>query len=194
MNTTRPYAMRVRADSANATRERILESAVAELWRRRGSEVRLEDVATRAGVTVQTVLRVFGRRSDLLASAATRFRDRIIEQRESAALGDIGGTISALFDHYEDMGDFVIRNLAEEGAIPELHEWLQEGRRAHRQSMGRQFAPQIAGRADGALVLDALVIACDVYTWKLLRRDARRSRPDAEACVRLMVSRILEAR
>jgi AcrR family transcriptional regulator len=184
--------MRVRADSANATRERILESAVAELWRRRGSEVRLEDVAARAGVTVQTVLRIFGRRSALLASASTQLRDRILEQRESAAPGDIAGTITALFDHYEDMGDFVIRNLAEEEALPELREWLEQGRRAHRQSMQRQFAPQLAGRQDRVL-LDALVIACDVYTWKLLRRDAGRTRPDAEACVRFIVSRILEA-
>jgi AcrR family transcriptional regulator len=184
--------MRVRADSANATRERILESAVAELWRRRGSEVRLEDVAARAGVTVQTVLRIFGRRSALLASASTQLRDRILEQRESAAPGDIAGTITALFDHYEDMGDFVIRNLAEEDALPELREWLEQGRRAHRQSMQRQFAPQLGGRQDRVL-LDALVIACDVYTWKLLRRDAGRSRGGAEACVRFMVSRILEA-
>ena len=194
MKASRPYSMRVRAESANATRERILESTVEELWRRRGSEIRLEDVATRAAVTVQTVLRVFGRRSALLASASTRFRDRILEQRESAAPGDVAGTIAALFDHYEDMGDFVIRNLAEEDALPELRGWLQLGRRAHRQSMQRQFAPQLAGREDGALLLDALVIACDVYTWKLLRRDAGRSRLDAEACVRFMVSRILEAR
>ena len=194
MKVSRPYSMGVRADAATATRERILESAVEELWRRRASEVRLEDVAARAGVTVQTVLRIFGRRSNLLTSASTRFRDRILEQRESAAPGDIAGTISALFDHYEDMGDFVIRNLAEEAALPELSEWLEQGRRAHRQSMQRQFAPQLAGRDDAALLLDALVIACDAYTWKLLRRDAGRSRLDAEGCVRFIVSRILEAR
>ena len=28
------------------------------------------------------------------------------------------GTVRALFDHYEEMGDFVIRNLAEEGQGP----------------------------------------------------------------------------
>lgn len=185
--------MGVRADSARATRERILEFTVDELWQRRGSEVRLENVASRSGVTVQTVLRIFGRRSDLLAEASTQFRDRIIEQRQSAAPGDVAGTITALFEHYEDMGDFVIRNLAEEAALPELHDWLQQGRLAHRQSMERQFGPQLAGRADGTLMLDALVIACDVYTWKLLRRDAGRSRADAEACVQFMVTRILEA-
>ena len=193
MKATRPYSMRIRADSADATRARILDSAVDELWRRRGSEVRLEDVATGAGVTVQTVLRIFGRRSDLLASASTQFRDRILEQRESAEPGDVAGTITALFDHYEEMGDFVIRNLAEEEILPELREWLEQGRQAHRQSMEHQFGPQLAGRGDRALLLDALVIACDVYTWKLLRRDARRSRDDAEACVRFLVSRILEA-
>ena len=193
MKATRPYVMRVRADSTDATRQRILDAAVDGLWRRQPSEVRLEDVATAAGVTVQTVLRVFGNKSDLLASASAQLRDRIVEQRESAAPGDIVGTVSALFDHYEDMGDFVIRNLADEEALPELRDMLQEGRRVHRRSMQRQFAPQLAGHADdGGLLLDALVIACDVYTWKLLRRDAGKSRDDAEASVRFMVSRILE--
>ena len=192
MKATRPYLMRVRADSSDATRQRILDAAVDGLWRRRASEVRLEDVATAAGVTVQTVLRIFGRKSALLASASTQLQDRILEQRESAAPGDLVGTISALFDHYEDMGDFVIRNLADEAVLPELRGWLEQGRRAHRQSMQRQFAPQLAREEDRGLLLDALVIACDVYTWKLLRRDAGRSRDDAEACVRFIVSRILE--
>jgi AcrR family transcriptional regulator len=192
MKATRPYLMRVRADSIDATRQRILDAAVEALWRRRASEVRLEDVAIAARVTVQTVLRIFGRKSGLMASASAQLRDRIVEQRASAAPGDLAGTVSALFDHYEDMGDFVIRNLADEEALPQLHGWLQEGRRAHRRSMQRQFAPQLVGREDEAALLDALVIACDVYTWKLLRRDAGRSRDDAEACVRFMVSRILE--
>ena len=192
MKVTRPYVMRVRADSIDATHQRILDAAVAGLWGRRASEIRLEDVAADAGVTVQTVLRIFGRKSDLLASASTQLRERILEQRESAAPGDLPGTISALFDHYEDMGDFVIRNLADEEVLPELRAALEQGRQAHRQSMERQFGPQLARAADRRVLLDALVIACDVYSWKLLRRDAGRSRDDAEACVRFMVSRILE--
>ena len=48
-------------------------------------------------------------KSALMASASTQLRDRILEQRESAAPGDLAGTVSALFDHYEDMGDFIIR-------------------------------------------------------------------------------------
>jgi AcrR family transcriptional regulator len=193
MKATRPYVMRARAESADGTRRRILDAAVDQLMEQRVSEVRLEDVAARAAVTVQTVLRIFGRKSDLLESALEPLRDRIVTQRESAKPGDVEGTISALFDHYEQMGDFVVRNLADEQSVPELREWLERGRKTHRRSVQRQFAPQLAGRDDRKPVLDCLVVACDVYTWKLLRRDAARSRKEAEARVRLMVDRILEA-
>jgi AcrR family transcriptional regulator len=192
MKSSRPYLMRARAESADSTRQRILDAAVDELWERRASDVRLEDMAGRAGVTVQTVLRIFGSKPDLMELALEPLRDRILRQRESADPGDVQGTISALFDHYEHMGDFVIRSLADEQDLPELREWLEQGRKAHRQSMQRQFAPQLAELEDQKLTLDCLVIACDVYTWKLLRRDARRSRKEAEACVRLLVSKILE--
>ena len=193
MKAIRPYVMRARAESADRTRQRILEATGNELWERRVSEVRLEDVAARAEVTVQTVLRIFGSKSDLVELALEPVRRRIMRQRESAEPGDIEGTISALFDHYEQMGDFVIRSLAEEQKLPELRESLERGRKAHRRSIQRQFAPQLAGREDKKLVLDCLVVACDVYTWKLLRRDAARNRSEAEACVRHLVSRILEA-
>jgi AcrR family transcriptional regulator len=193
MKATRPYVMRARAEAAEGTRQRILDAAVEEIWTRPVTEVRLDDVAARAEVTVQTVLRIYGSKSDLLELALEPVRDRILRQRESAEPGDVEGTISALFDHYEQMGDFVIRNLAQEQMHPELREWLERGRKVHRQSMQRQFAPQLAGREDKKLVLDCLVVACDVYTWKLLRRDAARSRKEAEACVRHLVSRILEA-
>jgi AcrR family transcriptional regulator len=189
----RSYVMRARAESAEGTRHRILEAAVEELWERRVSEVRLEDVAARAEVTVQTVLRIFGSKSDLLELALQPLRARILGQRESAEPGDVEGTLSGLVDHYEQMGDFVVRNLAEEQELPELRKWLQGVRKAHRRSVQRQFAPQLAGRADKKLLLDCLAVACDVYTWKLLRRDTGRSRREVEACVRRLVGRILEA-
>lgn len=192
MKATRAYVMRARAESAESTRQRILESAVEELWRCPVSQVRLEIVATRAQVSVQTVLRIFGSRSSLLESALEPLRDRILLVREAARPGDVASTISALFDHYEEMGDFVIHNLAEEQDLPELLGWLKQGREVHRQSLERQFAPQLRGRSDKKLVLDCLVVACDVYTWKVLRRDAGRGRKAAETCVRHMVNRVLE--
>jgi AcrR family transcriptional regulator len=192
MKSARQYTMVARAESAEETRRRVLAAAVDEVWRHRVADVRLQDVAAKSGVTTQTVLRLFGTRSQLLDAALEAMRDRIMEQRGSASPGDISATVTALFDHYEDMGDFVIRNLAEEHAHPELADWLERGRAAHRQSMERQFGPWLAGRNDRALLVDCLVVACDVYTWKLLRRDLRKSRKDAEACVRRSVNAILE--
>jgi AcrR family transcriptional regulator len=195
MKVKRAYVMRARAESSDATRRRILDAAVAELWGHRLSDVRLESIAARAEVTVQTVLRVFGSKSDLLDVAIEALRERIRRQRESAEPGDIEGTLAALFDHYEEMGDFVVRSLADEATVPELRDWLDAGRRVHRLSMRRQFAPQLAGHAGAERKerLDCLVAACDVYTWKLLRRDLGRSRQDAQACVRRTVIGILEA-
>jgi len=193
MKKRRAYVMRARAITAETTRQRILDAAVAEVWNRRMTEVRLEDVAGRAEVTVQTILRVFGTRARLIDLACEAAGARIRQQREVASPGDIAGTIKALYDHYEDMGDFVIRNLAEEDQVPELKEWLMHGRKVHRRSMQRQFASWLEARESSQRreLLDCLVAACDVYTWKLLRRDMGRSRMEAEARVQTMVSSIL---
>src|SRR4030081_2425776 len=128
MKATRPYVMRARAEAAKGTRQRILDAAVEELWTRPVSEVHLEDVAARAEVTVQTVLRIYGSKSKLLELALRPLREEIMRERETAQPGDVDGTIAALFDHYEKMGDFVIRNLAEEQTLPELGEMLESGR------------------------------------------------------------------
>ena len=186
--------MRARAASASSTKQRVLDAAVDELWHKRVSEVRLEDVAARAGVTVQTVLRIFENRAGLFAEAGRATARRIVTQRESAEPGDVEGTVRALFDHYEDIGDFVIRLLADEDRLPEMAEWLARGRMFHRRSMRRQFGPQLARQpaAERPALLDGLVVACDAYTWKLLRRDMGRSRPQAEALVRRIVTSLLK--
>jgi hypothetical protein len=94
-------------------------------------------------------------------------------------------------DHYEEFGDLVIRNLAEE-ADPQL---IETGRKGHRQWVQRQFAPHLAqlDAKRSRPLTDALVCACDVYTWKLLRRDIGRSRPEAEATILSMVEAIVSA-
>src|SRR5258708_28925098 len=175
MKTGRSYVMRARAESADGTRQRILDATVDEVWSRRLTDVRLEGIAARADVSVQTVLRIFGNKTALIGSAWKPLLDRVVRQRETAEPGDVEGTISALFDHYEEMGDFVIRNLADERTVPELSDRLERGRRAHRSSMQHQCAPLLADREpDKKRLVDCLVVACDVYTWQLLRSEERR--------------------
>ena len=57
---------------------------------------------------------------------------------------------------------------------------VREGRREHRSWCERIFAPFLppAGHAARQGAVDAVVAATDVYLWKLLRRDLKRS-PDA---------------
>jgi hypothetical protein len=57
----------------------------------------------------------------------------------------------------------------------------------------RQFGPQL-GALDAKARrkrIDQLVCACDVYMWKLLRRDMGRSREEAESTILATVTAIL---
>jgi AcrR family transcriptional regulator len=189
---TRPYTMHARALAAEATRRRILEAVTTLLKTRFRSEIRLEDVAAGAGVTVQTVLNIYGNRSSLLEEALSELLKELRAQRLRADPGDIPGAIAALIEHYEQFGDWVIRNLAEQ-ADPQL---IETGRAGHRQWVQRQFGPCLAKFPEKRRrrLVDQLVCACDVYTWKLFRRDMDRARAEAEATILDLVNAIVDAR
>lgn len=195
MKMKRRYTMAARADSAAATRQAILDAADELLRQRLRADIRLADVADRAGVSEMTVLRAFGTKDALLAAALDQAQQQIVEQRQRAELGDVEGSIAALFDHYEQLGDLVIHNLADEASDPAVQKLVRMGRADHRRWVQRQFEPQLAemALADRQELVDALVAACDVYVWKLLRRDLRRSRSRAIACVTRTVKGLLGA-
>lgn len=184
--------MRVRADAAEETRRRILAAAVDLLAARLRSDVHLDEVARRAGVSVQTVLRAYGSRSALLDRALEGALREIAEELDRAGPGDIEGSVSAWFDHYERVGDLVVRNLADE-SDPAAAGIVTIGRARHRRRVERQFGPQLARVPDAERqqVVDGLVCVCDVYAWKLLRRDMGRSRRQAEATMTRMARALL---
>ena len=187
--------MVARAESAAATAERILDAAVEVFWELPTDKISLDEVGRRAGVTVQTVIRRFGGREGLLAAGVQRESDKIRSQRLQAPVGDVASAVHVLIDHYEALGDRVLKMLAEEDRIPGLRKIADRGREVHREWCERTFAPALSALRyrDRARRLAQLIAVCDVYTWKLLRRDAARNRKEAEACVRHLVSRILEA-
>ena len=114
----RPYRMVARAESTAATGDRILDAAVEVFWELPGKQVPLDEVARRAGVTVQTVIRRFGGRDALFATAAERETERVARQRDHAPVGDLHAPSRVLVDHYEELGDRVLRLLAEEERAP----------------------------------------------------------------------------
>jgi AcrR family transcriptional regulator len=174
--------MVARAESAAATGERILDAAIAVFWERPWEHVTLEEVARRAGVTVQTVIRRFGGRDGLLAAAAERETERVRAQRYQAPVGDAAGAVRVLVDHYEAMGDRILRLLADEHRAAELRAIADGGRAFHREWCERVFAPALSSLAgpERRRRLAQLVAVCDVYTWKLLRRDSGLGRRQTE--------------
>lgn len=182
MKTARPYRMQARADAAELTGERILSAAVDIFWERPSAQMSLDDVAERAGVTSRTVIRRYGSKENLLASAAEWAGARVARQRAEAPVGDVPGSVSVLIDHYEEYGDRVLRLLAAEGEVPALSEIAEKGREVHRAWCRRVFAPYLGtGSAmQRRRTLAQFVALCDVYTWKLLRRDAGLSRRQTE--------------
>lgn len=165
--------MVARAEAAAATAERILDAATELFHEDPARDATLDEIAARAGVSVQTVIRRFGGRDGVYAAAAQRATEDVEAQRGTAPVGDVAGAVAVLADHYEDRGDTVLRMLADEQRNPRLAEIVENGRRSHVAWCERVFAPTLAGLRGTARAvrLAQLVAVCDVYTWKVLRRD-----------------------
>jgi AcrR family transcriptional regulator len=191
----RPYRQTARAASAEATARRINESFLKRLGEQWYDEIRLEQVAEDAGVTVQTVVRRFGGKAGLLAEAI-RAMVRDAKERRATPPGDPERLVRSLVADYERTGDTIIRLLALEPRHTVLHEHLTHARRRHRDWIARAFADDLERLEAGARdsTLDALVIATDVYTWKLLRRDMGRGVAATRDAIAGMIRSPLAAR
>lgn len=176
MKATRSYHQSTRAESAAETGRSIVEAFLVRLREQWFDEITLDQVAEDAGVTVQTVIRRFGGKAGLLAEAVQAMKSHAKERR-AAPPGNINQLAKNLIDDYEANGDVVIRLLALEERHPELQKHLMLGRDWHRQWITNNFTvhlKKLRSKTRNATI-DALVIATDVYAWKLLRRDMGRS-------------------
>ena len=187
MKTKRSYTMGARAQAVEETRHRIQEAMFTLGCQRLFVEISLEDVAREAGVSVQTVLRQFGSRAALIEANIEYAVSRVAEERE-APVGDVDAALRVICDHYELRGDIAMLMLAQEHADPQLSRLTENGRQMHRAWVEEVFAPY-AGDDDA--LIDLLVVATDVYAWKLLRRDRGHSRGRTEQRMKQLVTAVL---
>ncbi len=188
----RPYLQGARAQSAEATGRRIVDAFLARLMKQWFDEITLDCVAADAGVTVQTVVRRFGGKEGLLADAVKIFANGVNAKRSTPS-GDLECLVNNLIADYEQTGDAVIRLLALEPRHPVLTKYLDFGRSEHRRWVAGALAESLS-ELDGPArtrALDALVVATDVYTWKLLRRDMARSVPVAAQTMKRIIEAML---
>jgi AcrR family transcriptional regulator len=184
--TKRPYRMSARAEAAAATGERLLAAAYGRFTTQPYEEVRLRDIAEDAGVTVQTLHHRFGSKDEMLSAAYQWWGDKETLRRDAAPVGDVPGAVRNVFDHYEAHGDAILRMIAQEDRVQAIKDMTDLGREYHRDWTRRVFAPLLEELPRGPRRerrLNGLVAATDVFVWRLLRRDMKLSRREAERTV-----------
>jgi AcrR family transcriptional regulator len=191
MNAGRPYTMRARAASAQATRDRIIGVMLDLCMERWYDEVTLRELADRAGVALQTVVNHFATKEGVLAAMLEdpRLVERFGGERFNAPAADIATAVEMLMRNYEQAGDATIRFLALESRVPSLRPMLAFGRESHRRWVESTFAAALEGLsgAERERRLLLLICATDVYTWQILRRDQGLTRHQTSAAIRELV-------
>jgi len=189
---TRSYRQTARAKAAEETGRRIVAAFVARMEAGWFDEIRLDDVARDAGVTVQTVIRRFGSKEGLLDASRKTMHEEILDWR-AHPVGDVGRAIDIIIEEYEQRGDLVMRMLAQEDRFEAVRTMTEQGRMTHREWVGQVFAPWL-DRLEGENlrdVHDRLVIALDIYVWKLLRLDMKRGKSAVRAAMLSMAANAL---
>jgi AcrR family transcriptional regulator len=178
--------MELRAAAAEATSERILVAAAEVFLDRWYDDVTLAELAQRAGVSGQTLINHYGGKEQLATAAYEYLSKQITLRRYTPEPGDVEGAVEALVEDYEITGDAVVRMLALEEKVATLGPLLERGRKGHRAWVETMFqAPEL---------VPELIVATDVYAWKLLRRDQGLGREETAAAIRHMVQAILDWR
>ena len=186
----RQYRMGVRAQRSEATAVRILSAALERFLTQPYDAVTMAGVAEAAAVTVPTLMAHFGRKDELFVAAGQHRFEQITGSRDEAPAGDHEKAVRNLLDSYESDGDGVLHLLAEENRFPAVRAMTDKGRAYHHSWVERVFAPSLEpleGAAREMLVVQ-LIVATDLFAWKLMRRDMKLSRRQAEAAILKMVN------
>jgi AcrR family transcriptional regulator len=186
--TVRSYNQVARAEATEQTRRAILEAAQALFRDEELYDFPLDAIAERAGVSTRTLLRHFGSREGLFEEALADAGAQVSRAR-GAAPGDVADAIRRLVDHYEEMGDEVLRLIAAAERYPLARRAVEQGERVHREWVREIFAGDLEplGRSEGERRLALLATVTDVYVWQLLRRRHGLGRRATEAAIRDLV-------
>jgi AcrR family transcriptional regulator len=181
--------MTTRTAAVEVTRERILQAACDAFMHGWYDDVTLRDIAADAGVALQTLVNHFGNKEALFGAAADRISDTISTLRWAVAVGDVESAATTLVDDYDETGDFTLRTLAIEERVPVVRPLLAVGRRGHQEWVEHVFAAALTGLrgVDRKRRVAQLVVATDVFTWRLLRRDKELSRDQTITAIRELI-------
>jgi len=190
----RAYRMGARAEAAERTGQRIIDAMLGLYADVPYDRIRLEDVASTAGVTVQTVIRRFGTKHGLLAATVERELGRLAADRAAAVGESPEATLHSLVRYYEDHGALILKLYAEAGQAPGVPELAARSRTYHVSWCREAFAKRLDGipdRATRTRRLAQVVTVCDAATWRILRFDGGLSAAQTEEAMREMLIPLL---
>jgi AcrR family transcriptional regulator len=169
----RPYRKTQRARAEETTGQAILDAALAAFGHEPFDRVTLQSIAAAGGVTVQTVIRRFDSKEGLFQALVERETPRVLAARAAATDAGLPAALEALLNHYEQDGDLVLNLVAQEHLFDHIAAVVEQGRDVHREWVERHCHDLLAGTtgAERQRLLHATIVATDLSTWKLLRRD-----------------------
>jgi AcrR family transcriptional regulator len=184
-----------RQQQSEATGARLLDAAWARFSTLSYEAVRLSDVAADAGVSVQTLHTRFGTKEELFTTAFRRWMAAQGQRRVVARVGDVDDIIRVLYDNYDDQGEIGLRIIAQEDRIAAIRTDTDAGRQWQRRWLAEVFEPFLSAASPEARadLHEALIVACDIHTWKLLRVEIGHATVDARRIVVGMIAALVRA-
>src|SRR4051812_43443172 len=186
----RRYRQRRRAETAEANTERIMLAALDLFVEKPLDQITLVEVAERAGVGLQTLIRRVGTKDGLARALNEWTLPQVVATRGEPVTSDPRAVAAALARHYERWGASTDRMLRQEDASPALAEAVAGGRRAHREWVEAAFADVLSPLAPAARkqLLARLIGVCGVELWLVLRRDGGLSVDDPRDAVAHLIA------
>jgi AcrR family transcriptional regulator len=172
--TKRRYEKRARAVQEEATRQRIVEAALALHGSVGPSSTTIAGIAEHAGVRRATVYRHFPDERSLFLGCSGTWRERnpLPDPASWAAIADpvgrLDAALDALYGWYEQTEPMLTAVLRDVDRMPIIAE-LQAGRYAYLAGVEDGLAAGWGARGKAAARLRAAIgLALDFYTWRTL--------------------------
>jgi AcrR family transcriptional regulator len=192
--STRPYRMRARAEAAAASGLRILEAAEEVLDEYPTDEFTLTEVAKRADVAVQTIIRRFESRHGLIIATLSQVALAMGKDRGVPPTDEPVSAINGLVDHYDRFGNWILRLYAEEQHYEGLQAMGDTARAYHQRWCEQAFVAALEGLGgvERERRVAQLFAVTGVYFWSVLRHDRGLSRRQTKLAMRELLEPLME--
>ncbi len=185
------------AEIKRRTRSRIVQAALSLFEEKWIDEITLNEIAERAEVTLQTVIRHFGGREGILEAISLPAMGEFISGKQG---GDVLPTVYEVDEVVPTIGRIYEqerngRLMKQEERYPALKRLAEAGRRLHEEWIRRCFAVQLEGLdvAPRERVVRKLLHLTDFYSWHLYRNVYGLDREETERTLTEMVRLVLDA-